>query len=52
MNRQVCVMASRRKYSREYKWEAAQLVQAGDVAMSQVARELGINAEAAKGIGK
>jgi transposase len=37
-------MSSRRRYSQEYKREAVQMVQSGDVAVSQVARELGINA--------
>ena len=37
-------MSSRRRYSQEYKREAVQMVRSGDVAVSQVARELGINA--------
>jgi transposase-like protein len=37
-------MPSRKKYSQEYKQEAVQLVQAGNVAVGQVAQELGINA--------
>jgi hypothetical protein len=37
-------MSSRRKYSQEYEREAVQIVQSGDVAISQVGRELGINA--------
>jgi transposase len=37
-------MSSRRKYTQQYKREAVQLVKAGDVPASQVARELGINA--------
>lgn len=37
-------MSSRRKFTPEYKREAVQLVKAGDVPASQVARELGINA--------
>jgi transposase len=37
-------MRSRRKYTQEYKREAVQLVKAGDVAVSQVAKDLGINA--------
>lgn len=37
-------MSSRRKYTQEYKREAVQLAQAGDVRVSQVARDLGINA--------
>lgn len=37
-------MSSRRKYTQEYKREAVQLVKSGGVPASQVARELGINA--------
>jgi len=37
-------MSSRKRYSQEYKREAVQLVKSGDVAVRQVARELGINA--------
>jgi transposase len=37
-------VASRRKFSDEYKREAVQLANAPDVTKSQVARELGINA--------
>lgn len=37
-------MSSRRKFTQEYKREAVQLAQAGQVPQSQVARELGINA--------
>jgi transposase len=37
-------MASRRKFSDEYKREAVQLTTQPDVTKSQVARELGINA--------
>jgi len=37
-------MSSRRKFTPEYKREAVQLVKAGNVPASQVARELGINA--------
>jgi transposase len=36
-------MSSRRKYTQEYKREAVQLAKSGDVPMSQVARDLGIN---------
>jgi transposase len=37
-------MSSRKRYSAEYKQEAVRLVRSGEVAVSQVARELGINA--------
>ena len=37
-------MSSRRKYTQEYKREAVQLARSGDVPMSQVASDLGINA--------
>ena len=36
-------MATRRKFSQEYKQEAVQLVDSSDQSVSQVARELGIN---------
>lgn len=36
-------MATRKKFSQEYKHEAVQLAQAGDQSVSQVARELGIS---------
>ena len=36
-------MRKRRKYSREYKLEAVQLVKQSDESMSQVAHNLGIN---------
>ena len=36
-------MQQRRKYSREYKLEAVQLVQQSDIPLSQVATNLGIN---------
>lgn len=36
-------MATRRKFSQEYKQEAAQLAQSGEQSVSQVARELGLN---------
>lgn len=35
-------MAMRKKYSQEYKQEAVQLAQSGDVPVSRVARELGL----------
>ena len=35
-------MATRRKFSQEYKHEAVQLAESGDQSVSQVARELGI----------
>lgn len=34
---------SRRKYSKEYKQEAVQLVQQSNISVSEVARNLGIN---------
>lgn len=37
-------MSSRKRYTAEYKQEAVQLVRSGEVPVSQVARELGINA--------
>jgi transposase len=37
-------MWSRRTYAQEYKREAVQLARVGDVPVSQVARDLGINA--------
>jgi transposase len=37
-------MSSRRRYSPEYKREAIQLVQAGNLPIKQIAQELGINA--------
>jgi transposase len=37
-------MSKRRKYSREFKREAVQLVRQPDVSCAQVARELGIGA--------
>ncbi len=37
-------MRTRRKYSQEYKQEAVQLVQQYDVSLTQVASNLGINA--------
>lgn len=36
-------MQKRRKYSREYKIEAVQLVEQSDIPLTQVARNLGIN---------
>jgi transposase len=36
-------MSSRRKFTSEYKREAIELVKAGNVPASQVARRLGIN---------
>jgi len=36
-------MATRRKFSQEYKHEAVQLAQSSDEAVSQVARHLGIS---------
>ena len=36
-------MAMRKKYSHEYKQEAVQLARSGDLPVSQVARELGLN---------
>lgn len=36
-------MASRRKFSQEYKLEAVQLAQSSDQSVSQVARNLGIS---------
>lgn len=37
-------MSKRRRYSQEYKQDAVQLAQSSDESISQVARELGINA--------
>ena len=37
-------MQKRRKYSREYKLEAVRLAKQSDIPLSQVARNLGINA--------
>lgn len=37
-------MSKRRKYSQEYKYEAVQLVQQSNVPASEIARNLGINA--------
>lgn len=37
-------MSKRRRYSREYKEEVVRLVESSDGPISQVARELGINA--------
>ena len=36
-------MAVRRKYTREFKQEAVQLVRSADVPASQIARDLGID---------
>lgn len=36
-------MAVRRKYTREFKQEAVQLVRSADVPVSQIARDLGID---------
>ena len=37
-------MQKRRKYSREYKLEAVQLAKQSDITLTQVAHNLGINA--------